>query len=166
MAQSVRVRGLKELGRALDRMDWEIGKAIMGRVLAAAGEPMRAAAEAKAPRLTGALAGSIDLVLRLDMQRDSLVYATLGPAMGEYRQLKPPTVATVKRGRKLGKRTYQVGSTPGVYGLFNEFGTADTPAQPFLRPAWEAHKTGAIERIASGLRVEIAKAQQKVSVRA
>ena len=33
--------------------------------------------------------------------------------------------------------SYQIGSRPDVYAKFVEFGTKDTAAQPFMRPAWD-----------------------------
>ena len=59
MAQQFRVEGLAELERALKELPRATRKNVLKRALMAAAEPIRADAEAKAPRVTGALQLSI-----------------------------------------------------------------------------------------------------------
>ena len=46
-----------------------------------------------------------------------------------------------------GKQTYQISFNrkKAFYGWFVEFGTAKTPAQPFIRPSYDAKKSAALQ---------------------
>ena len=166
MASVVKLEGLRELEDSLKQFSRSTGKNVLGRALAKAAEPIRAAAEAKAPKDTGALQMSIKTKIRRNLRNKGMVLAVIGPEMGAYRQLQNP-VAYAAKGVRAGKsRTYQVGSTPGVYGNWIEFGTSDTPAQPFMRPAWEAHKDGALDIMKTELAVEIDKAAARAAKKA
>lgn len=165
MATTVKIEGFRELEDSLKQFSRSTGKNVLGRALAKAAEPVRAAAEAKAPKDTGALQLSIKTIIRRNLRNKGMVLAVIGPQMGAYRTLTNPTpyVRGVKRGTM---RTYQIGSSPGVYGNWVEFGTSDTPAQPFMRPAWEAHKDGALEIMKTELAVEIDKAAARAARKA
>lgn len=165
--QTLKIEGLKELEQALMELPKATGRNVVARALTKAGKPIVDAAKAKAPEDTGALRQSIQIIVRKRMRNPSLVYAVIGPAMGEYRQLKTP-VAYVRGWRANAgvKRTYQVGGTPGVYGLFVEFGTIDTPAHPFMRPAWQANGGVALEIIQTELANEIEKARARLARKA
>jgi len=53
-------------------------------------------------------------------------------------------------------RFNQPGSSPGWWWWI-EFGTSKTPAQPFMRPAFEAQKAAAVEAMKKHIRLEIDK---------
>lgn len=157
---TAKVSGLKELQKALKAMPEAAKKPILSRALTKAAKPIETEGEMKAPWLTGDLAISVQTVIRDNLRNKDAVLAVIGPAMTEYRQLKKP-VPYVK-GPKRGKmRTNQVGGTPGVYGYFVEFGTGDTPAQPFMRPAFEGNKGKALGIIKSELTAEVSKVAAK-----
>ena len=158
--------GLKELDEALGQFTKATGKNVLGRALKNAAEPVRKAAVAKAPRASGALQESIQTRIRRNLRNKNMVLAVIGPVVGEYRQLATPVAYSDKGIRKGKMRTYAIGSTPGVYGMFTEFGTIDTPAQPFMRPAWEQERDNARDMIADELRKEIDKAAARAERKA
>ena len=47
------------------------------------------------------------------------------------------------------------------YGMFQEFGTRHNPAQPFLRPAWDARVEDALNRLIAELREGIEDAARR-----
>lgn len=121
----IQLHGHKELDRALRELPKAVGRAALQRALKRAGEPVRAAAEALAPRATGELAESME------------IRATLK--------------ASQRRGRiKGGPVEMFIGSTDPKAHLL-EFGTSKMPAQPFMRPAWDANK----DRVLRTLKDEI-----------
>jgi HK97 gp10 family phage protein len=59
--------------------------------------------------------------------------------------------------------SYHVGFTgKAYYGLFIEKGTSHQPAQPFLRPAYEANKASAVQRIGESIREGLFKEIKKL----
>jgi HK97 gp10 family phage protein len=58
-----------------------------------------------------------------------------------------------------GRATYRVSwnKTHAFYGRFIEFGTSKAPAQPFLRPAYDAARNKAIQAAQSRLSIELKK---------
>lgn len=53
-----------------------------------------------------------------------------------------------------------------IYAGVDEFGSSDTPAQPYMRPAFETKKQEAVDRVSDDLRAEIDKSAQRLSRRA
>lgn len=64
-----------------------------------------------------------------------------------------------------GKFSQMLGVTfsgDGFYGMFQEFGTARHKAQPFLRPAFDAKKDEALQRIRDRLAANIERQSRKI----
>jgi HK97 gp10 family phage protein len=77
-----------------------------------------------------------------------------------------------RKGEKENEVEVYVGPTrvPGRsvlnYASFAEYGTSDTPAHPYLRPAWEREKGAVMEILARELKVEIDKTAARLSRKA
>jgi HK97 gp10 family phage protein len=163
---TVKLTGFRELEQALGQFKPSTAKGISGRALKKAAAPIKAAAIAKAPRTTGALADSIDVRIRTNLRRRDMVMAVIGPVFkGDYRTLANPAmyVKGIKNGTE---RTYAYGSAPGVYGWFVEHGTYGKPGRPFLRPAFDENKYRAVEDIKDVAWEEIRKAAARAAKKA
>lgn len=154
----VTVRGFRELDKALGELPKSVSKPLLTRVAKRALEPMRAKAEAlapkaKAPYTIGRFAKGTLRTVFPGRLRDSLV-------IGAKRTRRARKAREPKRGVKL---AMGVGSGNGAlwYGALDEFGTVDTPAQPFMRPAWDGEAEGALEIIKDELGSEIAAAAKR-----
>lgn len=62
--------------------------------------------------------------------------------------------------------TVAIGPGPHPQGVFQEFGTAHHAAQPFMRPAWDAHKHRALDEIVRALRERIERTAAQLARRA
>lgn len=84
--------------------------------------------------------------------------------VGETATLRDSIAArTQKTGARNGI-TIRVGPTrAGFYGLFQEFGTSWLPARPWFRPAWEASKGRALNRIGKMLGPAIERAAKRLA---
>lgn len=133
MVEIVKLTGFKELAAALEQLPKATARNTLRRVLKKAAEPTRADAEAKAPVLTGRL-------------KVSVVTGT---------QLTRRQKADAKKEGAYFSEIH-VG-TANPYAIPQEFGTVDTAAHPFMRPAWDANKAGALNIISSELGNEIEK---------
>jgi HK97 gp10 family phage protein len=132
----VEVEGLDELAKFFDEVPYIVATNIMRSALQAAGQVMQQGIQAYAPvadkpshRETepGELRESIIVETHLGKDLDEN-YAIVGPRYD--------------KSRFSGKdRTH----SPGVYGSWEEFGTSKAPAQPFMRPGFEATKEQAFE---------------------
>lgn len=127
--------GMAALGRVFEQMEKDARDELLTEVLVEAIEPMRQAAEAGAPD---------------------------DPATTGRRNLPPSVIVSsgqkggrAKNARTLGKFWARVFMGPTKYGtvqgLMQEFGTRHHGAQPFMRPAWDAHKRQLFESIRKGM---------------
>ncbi|MCM2506067.1 HK97 gp10 family phage protein [Aureimonas altamirensis] len=148
MVMKVKIEGLKELGRALNELPKATNRSVCRRVLKEAGEPIARAARAKAPKRLGDLAESIDVSTKLAKSQRSG-----GAAM------------TSEGYRSAAKTTVDMYVGPGQHpqAITQEFGTFKEPAQPFMRPAWDAEKGTALDIITNMLWTEIEKSAARLA---
>jgi len=118
---AIHIEGDREMAANLAGMTRALSKAAVIRELTAAAEPIRAKAASSAPR------GQFPPHLA-----DHIVIAAVEDEGGA------PAVA--------------IGPTPHfAYGRFQEWGTIHHPAQPFMRPGFDAGTAAAITRVGKGL---------------
>ncbi|MGE0178985.1 MAG: HK97-gp10 family putative phage morphogenesis protein [Sphingomonas sp.] len=141
MRLDVRLTGWRELDRALGELKQATARRILRREAQDALEPIAAAASAMAPRDEGRLAFSI-------------VVSERGTRRADWKVRGDPSTFIMAVGPGSG-----IGVLP--YASFVEFGTVDTPAQPYMRPAWEAHKGAALASLIQGLRTRITAAANR-----
>lgn len=142
---SVKLRGLDELIASLEDLKKATQRNVMRRVLTAAAQPVADAAARLAPHETGRLAFSI---------------VVSGQLTRRQRRSRPkPSETEVFIGPAGG-----LGAL--IYASFVEFGTVDTPAEPYLRPGWASGQMHALDAITDGLRVEIGKAAARAARKA
>lgn len=144
-AQSFKVDGLKELDAALSELAETYGpkkvKPLLTRVLKKAGEPIKSAGEANAPRLTGRLKLSYTVSTKLSRRqrlantKESMVEVYVGPG-------------------------------PHPKGVQTEFGNAHQAPEPHLRPAFDAQNGQALTTIKDELAADIAKTTKRLARKA
>lgn len=146
---TVKVEGLKEVEKALSELPKATGRNVMRRVAVERLKPMAEDAQSRARGIqwSGDLAESITVstqlagyARRLNRRSKSEAEAHMGPA-----------------GR---------GKAAPPQGSLQEFGTKNHPPQPFMRPAWDAHKNGLLPGLADDLWAEIKKATDRIARKA
>lgn len=143
MTVTVKTRGFAAMeGKLLALGNPRLATRIAKEALEEEAEPIRALAEKLAPddpKTAGNLKQSIKF--KTGRRRD-----TVTTRIGIDTTQDPPT----DKPRKSGQGTYR---DPGVPGnaVIQEFGTTDMAPNPFMRPAWDARKSGLIERIGAAL---------------
>jgi HK97 gp10 family phage protein len=138
---AVEVTGLKGVEDALAQAGPKLAKRALRKALKAGTDKFVAEARARAPilksptpnRKAGDLRDSITSVIRLSPKQES-GRARVGP-----------------------KYTGKGSDDPGVYGLFQEFGTKDSPAQPFMRAAFETEREPALKAFTEVMAEEVQK---------
>jgi HK97 gp10 family phage protein len=142
--------GFEDLRRAWAELPKATGKNVLRRVANKALEPMRAMAEEKAPkppgksrRATGETAEGIEISPKLAKP-------------GDYRGAGPQAYRTSMGPTGIGR----------LRGQLQEFGTYKEPAQPFMRPAWDAEAGNTLETIKTDLWDEIESAAARVARKA
>jgi HK97 gp10 family phage protein len=136
---SFELHGVKELERALKQLPKATAKTVLRRAASKALQPVAVDAEQRAPRLRGELAESVDVTTKL-------IRTQPGP--------------TSKRGV-----TVYVGPT-APHGHLVEFGTSHSPAQPFLRPAWDGNKDLVLSIFKREIWTELARAAARLAKQA
>ena len=139
---SAQVFGGKELDDAFRQLPRATAKGVLRRALAKAAEPVVREAEALAPRgPTGNLKASITVSTQLTRsQRDM---------------------------RRDGVELFIGATTPkGYHAHLLEFGTVNMPAQPFLRPAWDAAKDAVLASLSREVWAALAKSARTLARKA
>jgi HK97 gp10 family phage protein len=141
-----KLEGLEETIANMEDLSKATNRNALRRVQLKAGQPTADTAARLAPVERGVLSFSIVVSPRLTRrhkgeQRDraSEVEVYIGPAGGQ-------------------------GAL--YYASHTEFGTIDTPAQPYLRPAWESTKGEVLRLVTEGLKEEVGKAAARAARKA
>jgi HK97 gp10 family phage protein len=169
----------RQLEENMQSIPAQLESKIAHQALQAAGEIVQAAAEASAPYKTGALKGDIVIKVHTNTSGDfSDNYVLIGPGY-DRSKLKA-------HHRGAHPNLLDTATSPGVYGKFVELGHAgpgmarekrrnkkrglllaagkDTPAHPWLKPAFESSKDAAMDAMAETMQtglVAVASALQK-----
>jgi HK97 gp10 family phage protein len=134
------------LERKLNKVGQKVSRKLMRRALKAVAEYWVTEVKARVPVLTGALRDSIGARVTLKRRGNGGVgIVEVGPT------LDPPEVTeTNGKKEKVGTTT---SDSPGVYGMFLEFGlkTRNMVAQPFMRPTFDATADKAVTIFAAKL---------------
>lgn len=136
-----KIEGLAELEAKLVALGQSTGKNVMRRALRKAGAITDEAWRARAPHLTGQLeeSGGVGSKLTRSQRR--------------------------ARERESSVEVF-VGPGPNPQAIAQEFGTFNHPAQPFLRPAWDATQGQVLDAIKVELAAEILKAAKRQASKA
>ena len=148
MIPTVKVDGIKELRRALDRLPKELQRASETTALREGMKPVLKTARGIAPNDTGLLKKAIGLTVR---KGKNGVTARVGARTGFKKE--------VKRNGKTVK------ADPSKYSHLVEFGTSHSAAKPFIRPAVESNTSAISDGIAKGYEKGLEKAIAKVRSR-
>ncbi|KQZ00901.1 hypothetical protein ASD45_08540 [Pseudolabrys sp. Root1462] len=144
-SQIFKVDGLKELDAALVELADTYGekkvKPLLTRVLKKSGEPIRAAGEANAPKLTGRLKLSYTVSTKLSRSQKR---ANVKESMVEV----------------------YVGPGPHPKGLQTEFGNAHQAPEPHLRPAFDSQVDQSLTIVKSELADDIARTTKRLGRKA
>lgn len=147
----IHVAGLKELERALSEMKTATAKGVVRRTMMKALQPMADEASRLAPDDPSTPAP--------DLHRAIKVGDTLKAGR---------SMLTKGFGFKDGQVTVWMGPTREGYpqAMMQEFGTRNQPAQPYMRPAWDAGKDALLAGFAKGMRIEITKTAERAARKA
>ena len=165
---SFNIEGLKELDAALGELGKATARNVMMRALKKSAEPIEQAAKSMAPRDQGDLAESIAITTKSTARAGRKAFADAmksGSSKGDAQA----AARAANKGAK-GKDTFSqvfVGPTDGGrHGWFNEFGTENMAAQPFMRPAFDVGAPKALASLKPDLATEIEKARVRAAKKA
>lgn len=119
---------------------------------------VRAAAPVDDGRLRKALRLRVDRGKYDKRLLSALIYASASAS--KYRPRKTQRRSRIKGKLGPARYSYQIGSRPDVYGIFQEFGAPahGLPARPWFRPAWERRKNDLVQALMQELASGIARA--------
>lgn len=166
MKTTFRVDGLRELDAALGELPKATARNVLRRVLTKAAQPIADDARQLAPVDGGHLRDSIAVSARVKNQAGSSEFAATLRSGGS----KAEAVRAMRDARRAagGGSFAEIHVGPSVkapHGHFQEFGTENHAAQPFMRPAWESNKHRALDTIKKDLGAEIEKTAKRLAKR-
>ena len=138
--ETVQVRGLSELGEALNLFGQKIALKYLRAATSDAAAVFRDDAKARAPVLTGAMRDAIAIFKRPNPAPNAVKYAV---GVGKLR-ISKKIRGLLRRSKTLDNHIIAAGNE--FYWRFVEFGTSKMKARPFLRPALVAMTPAAIEK--------------------
>lgn len=146
------LQGLQSVLAALDKLKQGARNRILRKALTTAAKPMTKTAKELAPRETGLLRKSIGSVTRTN--KSGFVMVIIGPRVGFRKEVK---LKKNRIFRQAGTRTVFVPKptdeqltmvrNPIKYAHLVELGTRYRRAKPFLQPAFDRNRQGAIDTI-------------------
>jgi len=137
MAKNVNVSGLKELNRTLEQLPRKLQDQAVKNAMAAGARKIRDEAKNLVPVRTGTL-------------KENIVVSRTVKKGGKRRSLKGSVVIGIKDEARF-------------YAHLIEFGTSQTSAQPFLRPAFDAKHDEALQVIGKKIGDQVEKKARKLS---
>ncbi|MDP2358016.1 MAG: HK97 gp10 family phage protein [Beijerinckiaceae bacterium] len=172
MKMGLGISGFKELDAALGELPKATARNALRRVLVMAGQPIAESARQMAPddpkTFAGDLRRSITVSASLKNKVGSSEYAAVmrgGGTKGEAR------AALIDARRAASGGSFAVvyvgpsGKRWGSMGHLPEFGTSKMAAQPYLRPAFDARSSEALNIIRTQLKDQIEKAAARYAKR-
>ena len=164
----IKVSGLRELERALAELPKATAKNTLKRTLKLAAQPIADKARALAPENFGTLKRGIIVTTKKPPNHDvgKKAYSKAKKAGASNAE----AVAAMRTARRVAPGVFAeafVGVTKNVgHAVPQEFGTVNHPAQPFMRPAWDAEKETALDIIKNELGGQITKAAERLARKA
>lgn len=137
-----RIEGISELAEALtDELPKATATNVQKRALKEAADPIEADIKRNAPVRTGKLKEKIDVGSKLSPRQKS-------------------------QNEKESKVEVYIGPPSMERAIVAEFGSVKQSPKPFVRPAWDANKRNAFDKIKELLEEQIEKARQRIARRA
>lgn len=167
MADEIQMHGLQELKATLKDLPARLGERVVRGALRAAGEVIHEDAQSRVPILE-----EPDPRRKPGVVRDALkVRRSKKDPYGVFVGVKPLGKRKVKEfiasEHRAGKRGKQVKSSNNPddpwYWIFLEFGTAQMPAAPFLRPAFETQHPAALSRFEEYMKRRLVRETRKLA---
>jgi HK97 gp10 family phage protein len=155
MGVSIKLEGIGEVDKALKALEAEFGdKMAQSKVLVPAVrealKPVLAQAKANAPKDSGGLEKSLIIEARRPTRRDR---------RSKYVTQTDTVIAAVTTAS--GKKLAKMGIKSDARAIAQEFGTANHPAQPYLRTALESNAQTTVNNLAGILARRIEKFNTK-----
>ena len=165
---TVKVEGGKELQEALEDFSKSTQGNILKRAVSTAGAMIAEEAAALAPRKSGRLKRSIKVGKARIISAGKAAYAAVKAEGGDNAEAAAAARQANREAGGTGRQAVvQVGPTKDVRAAVpQEFGTFKMHAHPFMRPAWDANDTRAIDVMKEALAEEIDKAAERARKRA
>lgn len=166
--KNVEVEGLAQVQDALDELSKATSGNILKRAVSTAGAMIADAASALAPKKRGFLKINIMVGKAKIITAGKAAFAKAMQEGGTRAEAAAAARAANSAAGGSGRSAVtQVGPTKAAgQGILQEFGTVHHKAQPFMRPAWDAHGEAAIEVIKETLIVEVDKATKRAEKKA
>jgi HK97 gp10 family phage protein len=155
----IKVTGLKEIERVLQRLPARLGEKVIRAALRAGAQVIRKDAQSKVPILKAPdkrrKPGTVKKAITIKRSKQDKFGVYLG-----VKGLSKDDKHVFKNNK--GTKAANNPDDP-FYWFFLEFGTAKMPAKPFLRPAFEARKFEALRKFEEYCKKRIAREADKLA---
>lgn len=155
MTGTLRIDGLRELDRVLAQIGDPKAATRVGR----------AALRKQAKRLEGLIIAAAPAGTRSTLRRRKRKDGTVAEA--DYGRIRTNIRArAVRTGADTKAVVFTISTGSAFWGWFQEFGTSDQPARPFMRPLWEANKMPTLNGIADDFSAGVTRLAKRRGVNA
>lgn len=150
MANLMNLTGFREMAAKMRELGPRVARNTLRRATSSGAAVIRNDVRARAPTDTGEMKRDIQIKRSRDTNGEMSAKYAVYVRVGAKSRLSG-------RARNVAKDSF--------YWIFNEFGTAKMAANPFMRPAFEAQKQAAVNKIGETLDEGIQKAARDLAVR-
>jgi HK97 gp10 family phage protein len=153
MASRIQVDGLRELKAAFDKLSLEMKNKVARQVTNAGAAVIRDLAVEKAPEAPADV--SVDVPQR--NLKNSIRTKGLKSNEAAADNMTAESIVFVRSGKKAFEASR--------YGAIQEYGSVKQSPQPFMRPAFDGGKSGAVNAMRDKLQAAINKANQPIKIK-
>jgi HK97 gp10 family phage protein len=163
-ATVVSTSGFRDLERALAELPKATARNVLRRTLTKAGEPIAEKARQLVPVDSAQLKNSIAVSAKVKNKVGNAEYsAAMRAGLGKAAAAQAMRDARRGAGGSFAEMYVGPAARAGFYGHLVEFGTSKMPAQPFMRPAWDAMQNTALVIMRAELGNEIIAAARRIA---
>lgn len=147
MNGTIKIKGMRDISRALDRLPKELIRSSENAVLRAGAKPIEKAAKSRVVEDTGLLKKSIGIRVKKVAGINS---ARIGPRTG-FKKSLGTRIARKTKGKRIKGQPYEASQDPNKYSHLVELGSSRVAPRPFIRPAIDAAQGQVVDAMANGL---------------
>jgi len=163
---SVKISGLRELARTIDRLPAELKKRAEVPVLRAGAKPINQAAKRRVSvgneEFPGLLKKSLGIVVK---KLKGIYSARIGARTG-FKKSLGSKIARKTKGKKKKGEAYEAFKNPTQYSYGVEMGTRHSAPRPFIRPAIDSTKGEVLGAMSKGLETHLHRTAKRLAKKA
>jgi HK97 gp10 family phage protein len=163
---AIKITGINQLRRTIDRLPAELKKRAEVPVLRAGAKPINQAAKRKVNVGNEEFPGLLKKSLGIVVKKVKGIYSARIGARTGFKKSLGTKIARKTNGKKVKGQPYDAYKNPTQYSLMVEMGTRHSAPRPFIRPAVDSTKGEVLGAMAGGLEKHLHRTAKRLAKKA